>query len=1047
MKLVRLAVKRPVMIAILVGVVLILGWVSFSRLGLDLYPEMKLPIGAVMTTYPGAGPEEVESQISEPLEGVLGTIPDVSEVTSISLAGSSIVIVQFNWGTDMDFAALNMREKVALVEAYLPADAAKPMVVKMDPAMMPVMQIGMSGGRDLAQLQDIAEDNIKPSLERVPGVASVTLTGGLSREIRVDVDPTKAQNQGVSVASLAAMLRADNFNQTAGTVKSGGRQYYVRSLQQFESVDDIRNVWIFNSAGEKIRLGDVATVTDGYQDVAQETRMNQQPSMGIHIMKQSDANTVEVSDGVKAELAALQSELPGDIQVAAVYDQAEFINQTIDTIKVHMLEGALLAMVILFFFLRSIPSTLVIATSIPLSIVATFILMFFFDMSINLISLGGIALGIGRIVDDSIVVLENIFRHRVAGEAPLEAAVKGASEVGDAVMASTFVTVAVFLPIFFLQEGIASILFKPLAMTVSFAILSSLVVALTIIPLLSSRMMTGQIVHEIRAEGKGWRGWAARFTNFLDSLGERYRKIIEWALSHRRLVVGSVALLMVASIALVPVVGAEFIPRSDASQMSIAVEMDKGAVLEETDKVAKQIENIIKDIPEVKTVFTSVGASGEMVSISTGTDNATIMVMLNKMADRDRSTNEIIEEVREKLRVIAGAKITVSAYDPMSAGMTSSAPVAIKITGPNLDELRRLANEATEIVRGVAGTRDVESSLTEGKPEVQIKVDRDRAAAYGMTPGQVASSVQNAVQGTVATSYRVEGDEVDVRVRYDPGSRENLDDMGTLMISSATGAQIPLSQVASFQIEAGPTSITRIDQVRTAEVTASLADRDLNAVIKDIDAKMAKMKMPAGYEFEYVGENKEMVESFQSLAMALLLAIVLVYAVMAIQYESFFVPFVIMFSVPTCFIGVVASLAITGRTLSVISFIGVIMLVGVAVSNAIVLVDYIRKLENRGMERNQAVLEGGATRLRPVLMTALATILAMLPLSLGLGEGAEMSAPLATVVIGGLLVSTIITLVLVPVVYTVLDDWGRSFRARRARRRVDTGAEVQPGAD
>jgi HAE1 family hydrophobic/amphiphilic exporter-1 len=414
------------------------------------------------------------------------------------------------------------------------------------------------------------------------------------------------------------------------------------------------------------------------------------------------------------------------------------------------------------------------------------------------------------------------------------------------------------------------------------------------------------------------------------------------------------------------------------------------------------------------------------------------MVMLSGRSERNRSTAEIAEEIREKLNAIPGAKITVSEYDPMTAGMQSEAPVAVKIAGDDLDELWRLSNEVADIVREVPGTQEVESSLTEGTPEVQIQVDRAKAAAYGLTPGQVATSLQSAVQGTVATRYRVQGDEVDVRIRYDAGYREHLDDLGTIMISSPTGVQVPLGQLARIVVEAGPMAISRIDQVRVAQVTAKLSGRDLASVIEDVQAELSQFPLPTGYSIEYVGENKEMVESFQSLALALLLAIVLVYAVMAIQYESFFIPFVIMFSVPTCFIGVVGGLALTGRTLNVVSFIGVIMLVGIAVSNAIVLVDYIKKLQDRGMERNQAVAQGGAVRLRPVLMTALATILALFPLSLGLGEGGEMTAPLATVVIGGLLVSTIITLVLVPVVYTIFDDWGIRFRERLARRKSRT---------
>lgn len=1034
MRLSRFAVHRPVTVAILVGVLLILGGVSFSRLAVDLYPDIKLPVAAVITTYSGAGPEEVESQVSKPIEGILGTLSNVKELQSISQPGSSLVIVRFNWGTDMDFATLNMREKLALIERALPDGIDKPMVVKMDPSMMPVLQIGMTGGHDLAQLQDLAENKIKPELERIDGVASVVLTGGLTREVRVDVDPVKLQNYGLTMAQITQVLRADNFNQAGGLVRQGRSQLFVRSLQQFESVDDIRNVSIVTPSGQTVLLSQVAEVVDGYRDVDQYTRMNLKPSIGIHVLKQTDANSVVVSNLVKDKLESLKAKVPGGIDVGIVFDQADFINQSMTTIKRAMLEGALLAMLILYVFLRSVPSTLVIATSIPLSIVVTFMLMYFSGMTMNLVTMGGIALGIGRIVDDSIVVLESIFRHRQAGKPPLVAAVDGASEVGNAVMAATFTTVAVFFPIVFV-EGISAILFRPLGMTVSFAILSSLVVALTIIPLLSSRMLREEMVKEVRLdeEVRGPRrvvNWCARL---IDGLGEWYRGVIHWALSHRRLVVITVTVMMLGSVGLVPLIGAEFLPKSDAGQIAVSVEMDKGTVLGETDRVAKQIEHILQDIPEVTTIFTSVGPEGNMM-LDTGagqSDTATIKVMLCKKSDRERSTTAVAEEIRAKVADIAGAKISVTESDPMMTGMQSSTPINIKISGDDLEVLKQLSEQAVDIVRGVKGTREVESNLTEGKPEVQIMVDRRKAAMYGLTPGQVAQTIQNAVEGTVATRYRVEGEEVDVRIRYAPAARDDLSQLGTIMLTSATGAQVPLSQVADFQLARGPMSVTRLHQVRFAQVTANLANRDVKSVRADIEKRFnQELKLPPGYTVEYTGEDKEMMESFRSLLMALLLAVVLVYAVMAIQYESFFDPFVIMFSVPTCFIGGAAALALTGRTFNVTSFIGVIMLVGIAVSNAIVLVDYIKTLRSRGMERNQAIAEAGAVRLRPILMTALATILALLPLALGLGEGGEMEAPLATVVIGGLTASTVITLVLVPVVYTIFDDYGQKLGAR-----------------
>lgn len=1045
MGIVRFAVRRPVTVAIIVCVVLVLGYVSFSRLGLDLYPDMKFPVGAVITSYSGAGPEEVESQISKPIESIMGTLANVEEIRSYSLAGQSIVVVLFNWGTDMDFATLNMREKLSLIERYLPSDADKPMVVRMDPSMMPVIQIGLSGGRDVGQLQELAEDDIKPALERIPGVASVTLTGGLTREVRIEVDPVKLQNYGLTMSQVVAVLRADNFNMSAGTTGNGSRSYFVRCLQEFESVDDIRNVTILTATGQGVRIGDIAEVTDGYADVEQYTRMNRKPSIGIHILKQSDANTVIVSRQVREELEKLRKTLPGNIEIGVVYDQADIINMSITNLERVMLEGALLAMLILFFFLRSIPSTLAIATSIPLSIVVTFVLMYFNNMTVNLLSLGGLALGIGRMVDDSIVVLESIFRHRQKGKTPLQAAIDGASEVGNAVMAATFTTVAVFLPIMFV-EGLAAILFKPLALTVSFAILSSLAVALTVIPLLSSRMLVSEIVHEVHVEGRGLKTLPARFAQFIDSLGEWYRGVINWALGHRKTVVVTVIVLMIASGALVPLIGAEFLPSMDAGQISITIETDKGSKLEETDRVTRQVEKILAGIPETNYIFTSVGATGSMMSLSGGQDNATIRLMLKNKSERERSTTAIAEEIRRKLTAIPGARFKVTEANPMTQGMNTTSGIEIQIKGDDLDELRRLSNQVLNIVRSVPGTREANAALTEGKPEIQIIVDRDRAASYGLTPYQVASAVQASVQGTVATRYRVEGDEVDVRVRYKPAAREDITDIDRIMITTATGLQVPLKQLAAIKVATGPVSITRLDQVRTASVTAELSgERDLGSVVNDIKKRTDRLALPEGYSIEFTGQNEMMRESFQSLTFALLLAVFLVYAVMAIQYESFFVPFVIMFSVPTCFIGVVAGLALTGKPFSIPAFIGVIMLVGIAVSNAIVLVDYIKTLRERGMERDQAIAEAGAVRLRPVLMTALATILALLPLAFGRGEGGENQAPLAIVVVGGLLASTVITLVLVPVVYSIFDDWGKKIGAWLRRKDSEPlGVDINP---
>jgi len=576
-------------------------------------------------------------------------------------------------------------------------------------------------------------------------------------------------------------------------------------------------------------------------------------------------------------------------------------------------------------------------------------------------------------------------------------------------------------------------------MKVSVALLCSLVVALTIIPLLASRVLIREVGNLDENNGnKGIRALVTRFGHWIDALSPWYRNVINWALSHRRRVIVVVTVLMLASFALIPLIGAEFIPASDAGQLSVNIEMDKGTVLDDTDATVQQVEKIIAAMPEVKTIFTSVGSVDMMTGSATGqTDTSTLMVLLKSLDERKAGIDEISERIRDQVAAVPGAKISVTATDMMSMG-GEGAPVTINIKGDDLSVLRDLSNQVAEITRQTKGAREVESSLTEGSPELQITVDRQKAVLYGLTPGQVASNLKMAVEGSTVSQYRVGGEEVDIRVQYADNFRKDINDLGAITIQSPLGMAVPLSQIATFETGRGAVAINRVDQVRNAQVTAYLSGRSLGEVTKDIKAKTDKLPLPTGYTIEFGGQDEQMADSFASLALALLLAIILVYAVMAIQYESFFYPLVIMFSLPTIFIGVMVSLAITGKSFSVIAFIGIIMLVGIAVANAIVLVDYIKQLRERGLPRTEAIAEAGAVRLRPILMTALATILALLPVAIGIGEGAETMQPMGIVVIGGLFASTVITLVLVPVMYTILDDmaqkWKNRWRARREKK-------------
>ncbi|MGQ9824896.1 MAG: efflux RND transporter permease subunit [Desulfotomaculales bacterium] len=1025
MKITDVAIKRPMLVAVLVIVVLILGGVSLLRLSIDLYPEMELPVGAVLTEYPGAGPQEVERQVTEPLESVLATANNLDQLTSISSAGNSVIVVLFNWGTDMDFASLQMREKIDMVKTYLPQGAKAPVVFKMDPNQIPIMQLVVSS-QDPQTLKNILEDTIKPRLERVGGVASVWTAGENEREIQVLADPVRLEGYGLTLNILAGVLAGENANIPGGSVREGKKDWLVRVAGEFKSLDEIRKVVVGAPDGVPLHLEDVAAVVDGQKRVTQFSRLDGRPGVSIFIQKQSGSNTVKVAREVRKALQELEKELPG-VRFTAVMDQAQFIERSITHVVWEIFAGSLLAILVMWIFLRNLRSTLIIATSIPISVIATFSLLYFNHMTLNIISLGGLALGVGLIVDDAIVVLENIYRHRQQGFGLVEAARVATEEVGGAVIASTLTTMAVFLPIVFVQ-GLTDQLFRPMALTVSFSVFASLVVALTVVPLLASRYL-----HLESYAGK--KGLLPRLytlsENWFNSLNSFYRRLLAWALKKRRVVLIVVGAAFVLSLAAFPLAGFEFMPSMDQGYVNVTIQMPKGTSLEETNRVAARVEELAKGLPEVESIYTGVGFTGvQGLWGSSSADQAQVTMKLVDKAQRALSDREVAEKVRALVQNIPGAEIRVEAQDPSAQMQGGSAPVELRIKGDDLETLARLGAQAAAIVAEVPGTRQVTSSLQEGRPEIQVRVDRDRAAAYGLSPAEIAATVRTAMEGTVTTRYRTGGNEVDVRLMLaKKGEEASVEDLKKLTVSTPTGSRVPLEQVASFTPATGPYTINHLDQSRLVTVSAQISGRPLNAVIKEVRDRISSLPLPSGYSVEFGGEQELMTETFTDLALALALAVVLVYLVMMAQFESALFPFIVMFSVPVTLIGVVVSLLVTGRTFSVSAFIGAIMLVGIVVKNAIVLIDYVNKLRARGLSRDEALLTAGPVRLRPILMTALTAILAMFPMTLALGAGSEGQAPLATVVVGGLAFSTLITLVLVPVIYSILDD----LRGRRPR--------------
>jgi len=1021
-KIAKFAVNRPASITILALAIVLLGFINLSKLSIDEMPEMEMPMVTVMTTYSGASPESVEEEVTKPLESALVSLSDVEDIESTSSSGSSTIMITFNYGIDMDQAALDIRDKVGMIEARLPDGADSPTIMKFDSSSMPIIQISLSGeNMSLAKLQSLAEDTIEPRLSRISQVSSVSITGGQDREIQVELDTNKMESYGLTLSDINKFMQTGNFDMSTGSLKYGNRKYYVRTIQEYNKVADIGKIPITITGGSTIYLRDIATIEDTTADRTMYTRLNGETSVGISCQKESGSNTVDACTAIKNEIEKMSQELGGELHYEIISDQSESIQESIDSTKRMLYEGAVLAAVVLVMFLRRWRSTVIVFISIPLSLIATFTGMYFLGYTVNTITLGGLAMGIGRIIDDSIVVYENIHRHRGLGLSMKEAAIMGAKEVGGAVLASTLTLFAVFVPMMTV-EGMAGMMFKPLAATICIAIACSFVVAISVVPMLSSRFLSNKVIKAVDPNKRKniFSRIVDAFGNAIDNLGERYKVILAWSLKHRRRVLLSVGALMAASLLTVTSIGMEFFPSSESNEISLSIETDRGSSLDDTDAIIAQIEDILLQVPEMKDVYTTVGSNGARMFRSSSNNKASITATLADETEDGRSTDQIMEELRKSVATVAGAKIEITKNTTMG-GMAGD-DISVEIEGDDLDTLKEISIKVANIVKGVSGARNVSNSLTDGEPEVKVYIDVDKASMYGLTPVGIASEVENVMNGLDTFTYSDEGEDIAVVLGY-KDAVEDLEDLKKLTITNSEGVNIKLSNVASFELGRAPVEINRVDQVRQASVTGDIYGRDNNSVNQEIRTQTAEIDLPEGYSISLGGANRQMQESFSGLLMALVLAIIMVYVVMVVQYESFFDPFIIMFTMPTAIIGAILSLAITGKSLSVSSFLGIIMLMGIVVANAIVLIDYLKQLRDRGMEKNEAIIEAGRVRLRPILMTSLSTILAMLPLATGLGEEASTMAPMATVVVGGLLVSTILTLVLVPVVYSIFDDW------------------------
>ena len=1002
MKIVDFSIRRPVTITMFFVAVAVFGGVSYDKLALNLLPEISYPTLTIRTEYEGAAPEEIENLISKPVENAVSVVSNVVRVSSISKPEVSDVVIEFSWKTDMDFAGLDVREKIDLLR--LPLQAEKPVLLRYDPSTEPILRASVSGSPNLSALRYLSDEFVKPDLESLAGVAAVRVSGGLEQEIYVELDRTPLATFGISIQDVTNRLAQENINLTGGTLREGESKYLVRTLNEFQTVEEINEVIIAQRGGVPIRVGDIGQVYSGFKERDIITRINGRESVEIAVFKAADANTVSVAQAVRERLGDLQREYEGKrdpLKFDVVFDQSRFIKQSIDEVLNTAIYGGILAIVILFLFLRSVATTLIIGLSIPLSIVATFFLMYAANISLNIMSLSGLALGIGMLVDNSIVVLEAIYRYRGQGHSPVKAAQLGASEVGSAVVASTITTICVFLPIVFV-EGIAGQLFRDQALTVTFSLAASLVVAIMLIPMLSSL---------------GSRNSQAGLQTGRFFLARSYLWVLDKALARRWLSLTLAMLVFVSTLFLAGGLGAELIPEISQGEFFVDVRLTTGVPVEITSTRLEEVEEAIRGDERISQYYTIVG-SGNQSGVTATEEREHIGQILVKLREGilHQRENAVIDQLRSQFANMAGIEYKFSRPTLFSF----NTPIEVIVQGYNLKSLKIHTERLKEMMETIPGLADLKATTEGGNPEVQISFDRRKLANYGFTINQVAALVRNKVQGETPTEFNERDRRIDVRVRLQEEDRSSLTDLRNLIINPAGVNPIVLASVADVRLEEGPAEIRRIGPQRVGLVTGNIRGRDLQSVVTDIKEVLEAFPVPNDFHTYVGGQSEEQAVAFESMSFAIALAIFLVYLVMASQFESLAQPFVIMFAIPFGLIGVIAALYLTDQAVNVVVLIGLIVLAGIVVNNAIVLLDLANQLRARGQDKFAAIRQAAGIRLRPILMTTSTTVLGLLPMAISRGEGSELRMPLAVTVIGGLTVATLLTLVLVPVVYTLL---------------------------
>ena len=1028
MSIPRIAIERPVTMFMISMVIILLGGISLTRLPVDLMPDTQMPTITVRVGYAGVGPLEMEELVTRPIEQAVSAVAGLDRVDSTSSEGNANIRLNFARGTDLSEAADEVRTRLDRVRGRMPEDADPPTVFKFDSTAMPIMGIGVEGDFDPVTLRELAQNDLSPRLERVAGVAAVTINGGLRRQIRVDLSREKLTALNLSPDRIVQILRTENQNIPLGEINDADRTLLLRSPGQFANIDEIRNLVVLTREGVPVYLRDIADVRDTTEDRRSFMRINGTPGIRMQVTKQSGTNTIQIAEGVKREIERINQDVDG-IKLQVLDDQSKFIERAISSVTEHAMIGGLLVIAIIFLFLRDIKSTLIICTSIPVSVIGTFALLYFGGYTLNTLTFGGLALGIGMIVDAAIVVLENTYRHLEMGKDRVTAAIDGSEEVWSAILASTLTHIAVFVPMLFLT-GVSSIMFGQLAAVVSFSLAMSLLVAVTIVPVLCSRMLDAP--HTSHAGAGVMAGLNRKVDGALDRLDEFYARMLHKALEHRPTVFAAGFALFAVAMVLLPRIGFEFQPQTDEGEVAVDAELAVGSRIELTEAVLIGLETRIREVvPETTMLITQAGGGGGFGNSST--HRGSVNVRLVPRNERTRSNEAIAMQLRRDLSGIPGVIVRArpSGGQQMRGmgGGGQDGRLSIEILGHDLDTSKGIAQDLKAMLDTTPGIADSRLQREEGRPELAVRVDRDKAALLGLTVTGVANTIRTNVAGTQAAMFRDAGNEYPIIVRLREEDREEVAEVGDVLLNTPSGQVLPAKNVMVISRDTGPVSIERKNQERVQRVNAE-TETTLSEAVAAVQARMGELTVPKDFAVGFGNEVEEQAKSFNELRLVLILAIILVYTVMASQYESLKDPFIIIFSIPLAAIGVVGMLMATGTPFSMQAYIGVIMLAGIVVSNAILLVDYTNTLRHRDQVPLRAAIElAGRHRLRPILMTSACTALGLVPMALGIGEGAELQAPLARVVIGGLLTSTIITLVFVPAMYTLFEEgWSGIFK-------------------